>query len=211
MTWSSVLEFLKLPFITNFLNWIMNSLSKKKTNSITESNIFLHPIFSRLKSWRNDNVMRLKFSTEYRTIIFQKYLSLFLECHENEIKTFIEKKEFQKMDGAQLLSVVSDLITEINSQHEVKMVDFGIPYVVIERMRKYNTSKTSLVHDHFRSIFENNFYESENNFLRIYTALNLITLLIQIALVNSEIVFNSIGEELSGRTIIHMGREFREP
>lgn len=211
MNWSGILEFLKLPFIADFFNWLFSSISKKKTNSLTESNVLKHTIFNRLMGWADGDVMSLRFSTDYRTIIFRKYLLLYLECHHNKIKSFIDDKGFQTMDGPQLLSAISDLITEINREHEKRMIDFGIPYVVIERMKKYTTINLSMAHGHLRNIFENDFYSSANNFLRMYTALNIITLLIQVVLNNSEIIFNSMGDELSGRTIVFLGKEYKEP
>ena len=56
---------------------------------ITESDIINHDIFNYIDFWMYSKVPTFQFSTEYRPIVFRKYLNIFLKKHiENFFRVY---------------------------------------------------------------------------------------------------------------------------
>ena len=198
---------------TKLVEWVTTKLfkSKKVKKEITESDIMNHDIFNYIDFWSNSKIPTLKFSTEYRTVVFKKYMTILLRSYKSEISTFINKKEFEEWDENELWKNLLHLINSSVSVYEKEMIDSGIPKVVIDKMKVKNNDTIVLMIDLIENICSSQFYSSEKNFLKVYSALNIMLSILESIVSNSEIVCNSINGELRGQKIQDGDKFYTEP
>lgn len=200
--------------IDKFLMKFMLSKTKDlKSNdiTITDSDITNHDVFNYISLWRYSKVPTLQFSTDYRTVVFRRYLNLFLKGYKNNLSDFIEKKNYKEMDSAQLWTEFLDLMNRTVYDYEREMVEMGIPSVVIEKMKIKNNDTINLIIDLIEGICNSKFYESKDNLLKIYSILNIILSVLENTIANSVDVCNSINGQLAGLSFNDAGRIVIEP
>jgi hypothetical protein len=92
--------------MTKVSDKVMERFMKKKTSDepkvqiIDEVDILNHDIFNYIDFWMYSKVPTFQFSTEYRTVVFRMYLTIFLKKHKENIRNYVDKKEFEKMGEA---------------------------------------------------------------------------------------------------------------
>lgn len=233
MTLNDIIAFLKLYgfqgtglFILLFIIWnILKSewVSKKFTNifdkimkkdkqnsSITISSIENHNMFNYIDFWIYSKVPTIKFSTEYRTIVFRKYLTILLMKYRDNMQQYIASKVYEKMDEAELWKSVLSLINTIVYDYEKEMESLGIPRIIIERMKERNNETITLIIDLTEGVCSSEFYDSANNLLKIYSIQNILLSVLQNIITNSIGVCNSINGGLKGQFIIIDGKKIIE-
>ena len=178
---------------------------------ITESDIINHDVFNYIDFWKYSKVPTLQFSTEYRTVVFRKYLSIFLNSYKTNLKDFLIKDEYKKMDDAQIWKAFLDLINRIIYDYERDMVDMGLPAIIIEKMKAKNNDTISLIIDLIEGICSSQFYHSENNYLKVYSILNIVLSVLENTIHHSEGICNGINGALSGLSFTDGGRIVTEP
>jgi len=209
---------IKSSWITTIWNKIIDkyvkNFVKKKSNGInheiSESEIINHDIFNYIDFWMYSKVPTFEFSTEYRTIIFRKYLTIYLKCYRRGILEFVQKKEYQDMDQSQLWIGFLDLKNKIVTDYEKEALDSGIPSIIILKMKSKNNETISLTIDLIESISNSQFYEGDKNFLKVYSILNIILSILENMISNSESVCNSINGQLKGLYTIENGKKIIE-
>jgi hypothetical protein len=196
--------------------WFSNLLSKlsdkfvekfmrnktKDVNShvkmITDSDITNHDIFNYIDFWTYSKVPTIQFSTEYRTVVFRKYLTLYLKSYKKKISEFVVSRDYQLMDDAKVWKALLDLINQIVYDYEREMSDAGIPKIVIDKMKAKNNDTITLTIDLIEGICNSQFYDSEKNFLKVYSILNILLSVLENTISNSESICNSINGQLKG-------------
>lgn len=178
--------------------------SKTKDNGsvkmITESDITNHDIFNYIDFWMYSKVPTFNFSTEYRTVVFRKYLTIYLRSYKKNIATFVNSKEYQEMDDSKIWKALLDLINRIIYDYEREMEEVGIPRVVIEKMKTKNNDTITLTIDLIEGICNSQFYSSDKNLLKVYSILNILLSVLENTISNSEQICNSINGQLKGLT-----------
>lgn len=185
--------------------------SKVKIKSINESDILNHDIFNYIDFWIHSKIPTFQFSTDYRTIVFRKYLTVFLKKHKDKIRSYVDKKEFETMENAQLWTSLLSLINDIIYDYEREMESNGIPKIVIEKMKVKNNDTISLTIDLIEGVCNSQFYDSEKNLLKVYSILNIMLSILENTISNSSLICNSINGQLRGMKISENGREYTEP
>lgn len=210
-----IIIFLLITMIKS--SWFSNLLSKvsdklverfmrnktKDSNSvrhITDSDITNHDIFNYIDFWTYSKVPTIQFSTEYRTAVFRKYLTIYLKSYKRKIQEFVNKKEYQEMDDAKVWKALLDLINQIVYDYEKEMTDAGIPKIVIDKMKVKNNDTITLTIDLIEGICNSQFYDSDKNFLKVYSILNILLSVLENTISNSETICNSINGQLKGLT-----------
>ena len=210
-----IIIFLLITMIKS--SWFSNLLSKvsdklverfmrnktKDSNSvrhITDSDITNHDIFNYIDFWTYSKVPTIQFSTEYRTAVFRKYLTIYLKSYKRKIQEFVNKKEYQEMDDAKVWKALLDLINQIVYDYEKEMTDAGIPKIVIDKMKVKNNDTITLTIDLIEGICNSQFYDSDKNFLKVYSILNILLSVLENTISNSEAICNSINGQLKGLT-----------
>lgn len=210
-----IIIFLLITMIKS--SWFSNLLSKvsdklverfmrnktKDSNSvrhITDSDITNHDIFNYIDFWTYSKVPTIQFSTEYRTAVFRKYLTIYLKSYKRKIQEFVNKKEYQEMDDAKVWKALLDLINQIVYDYEKEMSDAGIPKIVIDKMKVKNNDTITLTIDLIEGICNSQFYDSDKNFLKVYSILNILLSVLENTISNSEAICNSINGQLKGLT-----------
>lgn len=183
---------------------------KKEQIEITESNIINHDIFNYIDFWMCSKVPTINFATEYKTQVFRKYLLIYLGSYKKKISEFVNSKDYQKMDEAKMLKALLDLINVIISDYENEMSNFGIPKLVIEKMKSKNNPTIVLTIDLIEGICNSRFYNSENNLLTIYSVLNILLSILENTISSSEVVCNAINGDLKGLQITINGKTYTE-
>lgn len=197
-----------------FLYFFLKSKTKEITSvdiSITDSDVSNHDIFNYIDLWSYSKVPTIQFSTEYRTVVFRKYLTIFLKSYKENTKKYISSGEFKKMDNAQLWQSLLKLITDIVYDYEKEMEQAGIPKVVVEKMKVKNNDMINLIIDLIGGICNSTFYNSDNNLLKVYSILNIILSILENTISSSESTCNSINGQLSGLSFNDGGRIVTEP
>jgi hypothetical protein len=181
-----------------FLDRIIKGVKPEKTSGVTESDIINHDIFSYIDLWILSNIPTLQFSSEYRTVVFRKYLTIFLKKHKENILEYIHKKEFETMDESRLWNSLLQLINDIIYDYEKEMESVGIPKVIIDKMKSKNNDTISLTIDLVSGICNSQFYTSEKNLLKMYSILNIMLSVLENTIYSSEHICNSINGQLKG-------------
>lgn len=178
---------------------------------ITDSDITNHDIFNYIDFWTYSKVPTFQFSTEYRTAVFRKYLTIYLKNYKRKISEFVNEKEYQKMDDAKVWKALLDLLNRIVFEYEKEMEEAGIPKIVIEKMKAKNNDTITLTIDLVEGICNSQFYESEDNLLKVYSILNILLSVLENTISHSEGVCNSINGALRGMKYIDSGKTYIEP
>lgn len=195
-----------------FIEWFMKKKVKSSGGTeLVESDIINHDIFDYIDFWTYSKIPTFTFSTEYRTIVFRKYLTIFLKKYKEGIQKFISKGEYKEMDQAQLWKNLLRMINDVIYTYEKECEDSGIPKIVIMKMKAKNNDTIALTIDLIQSITNSQFYESDKNYLKMYSILNIILSILESTISNSESTCNSINGQLSGLSISEGGRNYKEP
>lgn len=194
---SKVISKLSDYIVEKFMRNKVKDLNEKK---ITESDITNHDIFNYIDFWVYSKVPTIQFSTEYRTVVFRKYLTIYLKSYKSVIANYVSSKEFEKMDDAQICKSLLNLINSIVYDYEKEMVNAGIPKIIVDKMKEKNNTTISLMLDLIDGVCGSQFYRSENNFLKVYSIMNILLSVLENTISNSESVCNSINGQLKGLT-----------
>jgi len=197
-----------------FVEWFMKEKTKDTKSSlgttIVESDITSHEIFNYINLWKYSMVPTMNFSTEYRTIVFRKYLTIYLGCYRDNLKDFLQT-DYKSMGSSVIKGAFLDLLNKIIYDYERQMFDAGIPKIVIEKMKVRNNDTINLTIDLIEGICGSNFYDSDNNYLKVYSILNIILSVLDNTISNSESTCDSINGQLAGMTFSEGGRVITEP
>jgi len=196
---SDLLSKLSDKFIEKFMRNKTKDISSHVRN-INDSDISNHDIFNYIDFWMYSKVPTFQFSTEYRTVVFRRYLTIYLKSYKSNIAKFIMSKEYQEMDEAKLSTTLLNLINRIVYDYEREMEESGIPKIVIEKMKVKNNDTITLTIDLIEGICSSQFYSSDKNYLKVYSILNILLSVLENTISNSENVCNSINGQLKGLT-----------
>lgn len=168
--------------------------------NITESDVLNHDIFNYIDFWKYSKIPTFQFSTDYRTVVFRKYLFVYLSCYKSNLLKFVNSKDYKSMDGAQIRKSFLNLMNTIVYDYEKEMSDVGIPKIIIDKMKVKNNDTITLTIDLIEGVCGSQFYESENNLLKVYSILNILLSVLENTIMQSEPVCNSINGQLRGLT-----------
>lgn len=199
-------------FTDKFILFFMkNKVKEIHIKEIAESDIINHDIFNYIDFWTYSKVPTFQFSTEYRTVIFKKYLTFFLRSYKKSLQDFVKNTEYQTMDQSQLWKSLLNLINKTVWNYETECEENGIPKIVILKMKSKNNDTITLTIDLIESISNSQFYESDKNLLKMYSILNILLSILENTISNSQSICNSINGQLKGLTIVDNGRTYIEP
>jgi hypothetical protein len=190
--------------ITRIFYKILDSFLKdkikniKEISTIKETDVINHDIFNYIDYWIYSKVPTIQYSTEYRTIVFRKYLKIFLQKHKSNLQTWVQDKSFEEMDNSQLWNSLLSLINNIIHDYEVEMELNGIPKIIIEKMKVKNNETISLTIDLLESVCSSQFYDSEKNLLKVYSILNILLSVLEHTISSSANICNLINGQLKG-------------
>jgi hypothetical protein len=207
---SSLLTKTTERFVETFMKNKTKDLSLQ-IRSISESDITNHDIFNYIDFWMYSKVPTFKFSTEYRTVVFRKYLTIYLRNYKKNISNLVTSKEYQTMDQAQITQAMLKLLNNIVYDYEKEIRDVGLPQIVIDKMKLKNNDTITLTIDLIEGISNSQFYQSEKNLLKVYSILNIMLSVLENTISNSEEVCDSINGQLKGLTFTDAGKKYTEP
>lgn len=194
-----------------YVDYFIKKKSKTDIAAVSLNEVLNHDIFSYIDFWKYSKVPTLKFSTEFRTVVFRKYLTIYLKAHKEKIQQYINSKSYINMTESELWKSLLTLMNDIVYSYETELTSVGIPKVVVEKMKVRNNDIITLTINLIENVCNSQFYKSENNLLKIYSVLNIILSILENTIQNSEAVCNSINGELRGQRISEGGREYIEP
>lgn len=184
-------------FVEKFMKNKTKNLETQVRN-LTESDISNHDIFNYIDFWMYSKIPTFQFSTEYRTVVFRKYLTIYLRNYKKNISSFVTEKKYQDMDQAQIWKELLNLINTVVYDYEREMMEVGIPKIVVDKMKLKNNDTITLTIDLIEGICNSQFYTSEKNLLKMYSILNIILSVLENTISNSEDVCDSINGQLKG-------------
>ena len=174
---------------------------KKKDTSVNESNVINHDLFNFIDFWTSSKIPTLTFSTEYREVIFRKYLIIYVKSYKDGISEFINNGAYKGMDQSELWKEFLNVINTIVFNYEKDALAAGIPDVVVKKMKAKNNDTIQLMIDLVNSISKSDFYESNDNYLKLYSILNIILSILENTIINASSVCDTINGELKGQTM----------
>jgi hypothetical protein len=192
-------------FISKLSDKLIESIVKKKSpkdniRSVTESDIINHDIFNYIDFWTYSKVPTFQFSTEYRTAVFRKYLTIYLKSYKKNLQSFVNDDKYVEMDDAKLSNSFLNLINQVVYDYEREAENNGIPMIVIEKMKIKNNETIKLKIDLIEGICSSQFYSSDKNLLKVYSILNILLSVLENTISSSESICNSINGALKGLT-----------
>lgn len=190
----------KLGKMSDFFidKFIKNKVSETDVKKVSTSDIENHDIFNYIDFWMYSKIPTIQFSTDYRTAVFRKYLTIFLKCYKKNIDSFIKSKQFETMDEPQILKAFLNLINQTVYDYEREIVEIGIPAVIVEKMKIKNNDNILLIIDLIEGICSSSFYDSDKNYLKVYSILNIFLSVLDSTINSSESICNSINGQLKG-------------
>lgn len=190
----------KLGKMSDFFidKFIKNKVSETDVKKVSTSDIENHDIFNYIDFWMYSKIPTIQFSTDYRTAVFRKYLTIFLKCYKENIDTFVKSKQFETMDEPQILKAFLNLINQTVYDYEREIVEIGIPSVIVEKMKIKNNDNILLIIDLIEGICSSSFYDSDKNYLKVYSILNIFLSVLDSTINSSESICNSINGQLKG-------------
>ncbi len=186
-------------FVERFMKSKTKNLETQVRN-LTDSDISNHDIFNYIDFWMYSKIPTFQFSTEYRTAVFRKYLTIYLRGYKKNISKFVTDKKYQDMDQAQIWKELLNLINTIVYDYEREMVEVGIPKIVVDKMKLKNNDTITLTIDLIEGICNSQFYTSDKNLLKVYSILNILLSVLENTISHSETVCDSINGQLKGLT-----------
>jgi hypothetical protein len=169
--------------------------------TISESDIIKHKIFNHINFLMYNKIPTFEFSSEFRTAVFRKYLTIYLKKHKDVLKKFVESKTFEHIDDAQLWNTFLSLTNEIIFDYETEMISTGIPKIIVEKMKSKNNDGLIYTLTLIERICESSFHTSDKNFLKVLTILDIYKTALETTMINSVKVCNSINGQLKGLSI----------
>lgn len=197
-------------FTDKFIEFFMKG-KVETPQEVSESAILNHDIFNYIDFWTYSKIPTFQFSSEYRTVIFKKYLTFFLKNYKRSLRDFVQSKEYQTMDQSELWKCILDLLNRIIMEYEKECDEWGIPKIVVMKMKSKNNDTIVLTIDIIEGIINSKFYESENNYLKMYSILNILLSILENTITNSVGVCDSINGQLRGLSVVENGRTYIEP
>jgi len=191
--------------------FIKKKVKEIPNGEISESDIINHDIFNYIDFWTYSKVPTFQFSTEYRTVIFKRYLTIFLKCYKKGLSEFVQNRDYHNMDQSQLWKNLLELINKIVWEYEKECEEANIPKIIVLKMKSKNNDTITLTIDLIESISNSQFYESKKNLLKMYSILNILLSILENTISNSQSVCNSINGQLKGLVIIEGGKTYKEP
>jgi hypothetical protein len=191
-----VLSKLSDKFVERFMR--NKTKDSSKVRNINESDISNHDIFNYIDFWMYSKVPTFQFSTEYRTVVFRRYLTIYLKSYKTNISKFVINKEYEEMDDAKLSTNLMNIINKVVYDYERDMIESGLPSVVIEKMKAKNNDTITLKIDLIQGVCSSHFYSSDKNYLKVYSILNILLSVLENTISNSEVVCNSINGQMKG-------------
>jgi hypothetical protein len=125
-------------------------------------------------------------------------LTIYLKNYKKNIEKFVADKSYETMDEPQILKTFLNLINQTVYDYEREMVESSITPIIIEKMKVKNNDNISLIIDLVEGVCSSQFYNSENNLLKIYSILNILLTVLESAVNNAEGVCNTINGQLKG-------------
>lgn len=195
-----------------YVEYFMKRNKRNKSSvEITSSDITNHDIFNYIDFWMYSRVPTFQFSTEYRTIVFKRYLLIYLKKYKEDLLAYANSKAYVTMDDSELWKSFLSLTNNIVYDYEKEMQISGVPQIIIDKMKAKNNDTISLTIDLIEGICTSQFYKSESNFLKIYSILNIMLSILENTIHSSEAVCNSINGQLKGLKIQEGGKYYTEP
>lgn len=194
----------------SYLDFFMKKRNKKIVD-VSSSDIENHDIFSYIDFWMYSRIPTFQFSSDYRTIVFRKYLIIYLKSYKENLQNFLNSKLYVGMDDSQLWKSFLSLTNKIVYDYERAMSEAGIPQIIIDRMKSKNNDTISLTIDLIEGICNSQFYKSESNQLKVYSILNIMLSILDNTIHHSEQVCNSINGALIGMKFYQNGVTYTEP
>lgn len=208
----TILYGLRFIFKTEWFNLYMNrtidkiftkknkSVTKKDIPIIDDSKITNNPIFDYIDLWLNTRIHSLTFSNDFRTVVFRKYLSIYLLKYKTNLKDYVMSRDYQDMDGEELYNSMIKLLNKTIYDYESELVLIGIPPLVIKKMKESNTQTIMLITDLIEGICHGNIYVGDKNYLKMFSILSIIYSILLNVINNAVPVCNSINGALQGMT-----------
>ena len=193
--------------VTKFVDKVMG---RKHGQEMNISHIINHNMFNYIDFWIYSRVPTLKFTTDYRTVVFRKYLVILLMKYRDNMKQYIASRVYEKMDEDELWKSILNLINSIIYDYEKEMETMNVPKIIIEKMKERNNETITLIIDLTEGVCSSEFYDSENNLLKIYSIQNILLSVLQNIIANATIVCNAINGDLKGQFVIVDGKKIIE-
>lgn len=166
--------------------------------SIKETDIINHDFFNYVDFWIYNQIPTITLRTQYRTAVFRKYLHIYYKTYRDITKDYVRNGHYKTMTGAELRNSLLQLVTNIIRTMEIEMKEVNIPDVVIIKMKNSLSDRINLKIDLINSICDSSFYDGEENFLKVYSFLNIIHSILDNTMSNVAPVCNGINGEMAG-------------
>ena len=205
-----IYAFLKTNWVSTKITQLFDNIIYTKPSKINMSHIINHNMFNYIDFWIYSKVPTIKFSSEYRTIIFRKYLIILLMKYRDNVQQYISSRAYEKMDDLELWKSILSLINGVVYSYEKEMETANIPKVIIEKMKEKNNEYITLIVDLSETVCNSEYYESDNNLLKIYSIQNILLSILQNVIMNSVSVCANINGQLKGHFVIIDDRKIIE-
>lgn len=179
------------------IEYFLKRKTKDEVSTIEEGDILNHNIFNYMDIWMYSKIPTFQFSSDYRTIVFRKYLTIYINAYKKGLSDFVKSGNYKDMTKAELWKSLLSTINNIIYSYEKEARESGIPEIIISKMKFKNNDTIDTIQltiDLIESISN----QSDSNFLKVYSILNVLLSVLENTIACSEDVCNSINGQLKG-------------
>ena len=177
---------------------VVTTTQPTKGYSIMESDIINHDFFNYVDFWLYNQIPSITLKTQYRTAVFRKYLHIYYKTYRDLTQDFVRSGSYKNMNSSELRKELLHLITDVIRHMEMEMRQIHIPEVIIIKMKNVLSDRISLTVDLINSICDSSFYDGEENYLKIYSFLNIVHSILDNTMSNVTSVCDELNGELVG-------------
>lgn len=212
-----VFIFIKSEAASAFLGKIFDKLitkafggKKKEEVLLKETDISKHEIFNYIDFWIYSSIPTLVLKTEYRTVVFRKYLIIYFRHYSESLHHFIASAKYKECSNLELKGEIFNILHEIMRDYEREMISAGLPEIVINKMKVKNNETFHLTLELINSVCDSPFYNTDRNLLKVFTIMNILLSTLEYTMSITEDICNSINGELKHQVIYDNGKKIRE-
>ncbi len=201
---SSVIVLIFLAFISGggvlVFRWADKNIKNMKftSNEYKQANLYNHAIFNTINRNLSFGIHNLVIGERLREAIFRDFLIYKFTAVKNELVSFVERGDLEKMSNDLFKARLLDCIQKSICAYEKKALNEKIPDIVISKFNEWHSSRIAMIYDFLNDIGESDLFES--NTIKTKIAFDFFVHLLNLTIVDAQKTLINLNGQLDDIT-----------
>jgi len=190
-SWPTILKVIKKA-----LEKVGRTIGEENEVDVDQESLYTHPFFREVNRKLNWEVPHFRIEDSLRSALCKDFLMIKLSAIAAKCKSFIAAGDMNKLTEEDFMRRLDLLVLDIIKEYEDKARQEKIPDIFISRFNDWHSGRIEVIYKFLQDITEpsaNDFYQT--NTTKFYSFLNLMTVIMDLTLLDA------------GKTIIHLNGE----